>query len=128
MEDDNDGLLAGVSVVGVGLAALAAYVVAQNDGATTGPGSAATSRVQDAVESAGGRIPSAASDPTDATDIANEIRARANSATNPATGIFEEDLGSGPLGSDGIVSPSDVPSDSPLSAYELELADTDTGE
>ena len=69
-----------------------------------------------------------ASDPTDATDVVNTIRERADSATDPATGIFDEDLGSGPLGTGGIVSPDDVPADSPLSPYELELADTDSGE
>jgi len=94
MNGDNDGLIAGASVAGLGLAALAAYLVTRDD----------------------------------ANDIAQTIRDRADSATNPATGIFEEDLGSGPLGTGGIVSPDDVPADSPLSPYELELADTDTGE
>lgn len=131
--DNGDGdLIAGVSIVGIGVAALAAFFVTRDGGPETGPGSdagpAAASRVQDAFESAAQNLPAPASDPTDATDVVNTIRERADSATDPATGIFEDDLGSGPLGTGGIVSPDDVPADSPLSPYELELADTDSGE
>jgi hypothetical protein len=36
MNGDNDGLIAGASVVGVGLAALAAYLVTRDDGGMSG--------------------------------------------------------------------------------------------
>lgn len=131
-DNDSDGLLAGLGIVGVMLIGGLAWLFTRGSTSAAGAQSTRAARlaeIQEAVESAAQSMPSSPSDPTTASDVAASIRERADSVTDPATGTFDEDFGGGgEFGSDGSVNPTTVPSDSPLSAYELEVADTDTGE
>lgn len=108
MSDDNDGLLAGLGIVGVGLLGLVAWLVTSDD---------SSSRTTSVDTSGGGTtVTQSAPEPDSLTGVTGTINYDVGGSTGPGS-----DLGTG-----GSASPDEF--DSAEEATLAELYDTDTGD
>lgn len=123
MPNDNDGLLAGLGIVGLGLLGVVAWLVSGDSGTGSGSGSGVETQSSGAPTAGELRDLAGNVDSDNPVPGGNESVAPPSSPTG-VVGTIRRDLG----GDDGIVNESDAPGLTARERYLAELYDTDTGE